>query len=1215
MLKRITALLLSVSLCAPILNVWAAGENSIIVTDDFNSAKITVQASKYIGNVNSYSSDVMYITRDSSGRSLHSTTIDITEEGYEGKALLVAPVSTEVDGVVTTEENRIPGRTFELGDKLNEAEANYRFTIRNAGVGDDEAVRMYCGFSTVDGYSTYKGITIYKDRFILGDNAVSFPYEVGAWYSVKYIVNKDNAQIFLMTATGEPLAEVTIPGEYKDITIAFNNPKNAVKDFALVLDDTSVARYSTIENETPFTDITTMHWAYEYVAGLYKKQVVDGVSETTFAPGNTISREEFVKMAVGTAIGEPAEGEALAFDDVDANAWYAPYISAALGMGLSVSASDKHFGIGENITREEVIVILDQILTYSGLEYVLQDALAFTDKAKISADAVSAVGRVVAAGLINGDEKNRINPQGKLTRAEVCAIISRLDALINPEEKVKDRLDKSMPPQFDPLSYDRELLAVIDFENGNTASVPNAYSSSSYKSDRLDSTGGYESQTSYKLNPVSGGNTIGITVTGLDLKAGDTILGVGYMRSEGLSSAATRSGGSTWRIGGRSNMSYSNSKTGESASIYQIYESIINDTDWIPTKQCIELETDADKVTFNCYLSSVDEGTAWVDNIAIYKIALDPFIEAVLETPNYKGLIYGEGGEGDINLSTSVKDYSIYNLDECEVNAKIVDEDDNVIMQSNLKDIQQELRFSFSSKHLQMNQDYYLQLTLDNVVTGEQEGFREFVLRKRPEDFRPNNYFNEHGQYVIDGKPTFMMGMYGMNQLYETIKDFSGTPVNVLLPYGYAWFNIKKNESGEIVTSADRALLDYAEENGVKMLISLTSFSYDKAQSGDNASRRKVFDSPEREREIYTKLAESLDHPAFLGFYLADEQSVARYGPHNEWRTRLFSSLDLNDFTFNTFSLNYNRRTQFRYADTTNCSWYGVNGFGDEDPSRVTKVLKPTFEVLPENNRPIYCVIQSAQISATAKRAPNAEEMRNTSMQCICMGAQGILWYNYFEMKREEGPAWQEFEDVWPEFIGVLEEIESYYPMILSTEAAPVVEAEAADWLSYIPKRYDGKTYLFSVNTSRSIQNARFKLEGATKVTGLHSGKTYEIGDDGWFEVEYPAIGVEVFEIEQKDYLSPEHQMSAIGFFDGKTSFVLTDDDDMHSKEWSITVPASLETLEYAATISDNAKLYINDELVPASGSISISGVNTLRVKVEAEDSRYSTEYTYKIVR
>ncbi len=1216
MFKKLTALLLVICLSIPMLCIGAFADEQakLVVTDNFNNAAVTVQTSAFNGDNNRYTSDIMNVTRDAANRLLHGTTVSITEEGYEGRAMLISPAYTEEYGEVITERNFIPGQVFVLDEKFNAAELSYQFCVKNRGEGDDEAVRLEAAFATVDHFTNHPGLTFYKDKIVMAGSETEFLYETDVWYTAKYVVENGGAKLCILSDAGEVLAQSAVTGDFPKVTVGFSNPKSAVKGFALAVDNAVVSRYRTGNQETTFSDVSIVHWAYDYVEELHTKGIINGRGNKVFAPSDTVTREEFVKMAVGTILETLSQSES-AYTDVDMSAWYAPYVVTAEEIGLTPGISETEFGVGQVISREDVMVVLDRILAEEQIAVDASSVGAFADQSKISAAALSSVQRVVAAGLIQGDDKNKVNPEAGLTRAEVCAVISRLDALVNPVVVEGDRLDQTRPAAFNPENLERKLLGMHDFEKGNVMASTN-FSLTNYSGAKLDTNGNaYEGRASYRMSPGEGGvNSITFRVSGLDLKPGDAVLGIAHVKCTGLTDAVMRSGGSGHNKGVRGSIFYNNSTTGENTGHYQTYEVIQRDRDWVTSIQYIDLTHAADSVSFTQYIDAVDQGTAWFDNIAIYKIAHDPFLEAYLETPTYKGLIYGEGGEGDINLTTSLLDYGVINLSDCVVNAKIVDENDNVLMQSQLTDLEneEELRITFSSKDLKMDNDYYLQMSLDDTTKDYQYSFREWILRKRPADYRPNNYFDEYGRFIIDGKPTFFMGIYGMNYLYTTIDDLKGTPFKVLLPYGWTWFNAN-NVDGVITAGADHALLDYAHENGIKMLTGMGSFTYESATT--SGYHTNIFKEPEDERKFYDAISKAMDHPAHLGWYIADEQSPARYGAIKEWETKVFSSNDLSAWTFNTFTYVNNARAEIRMADTSNCSSYLIfKGDGTDDISGVTDRLGGIFNAVPKGNRPLYATLQAGQFYS-GLRGPDDMEYRNMAMQAICLGAQGLLYYNYFNMKGEEGNRARPFEVEWPILIDAVEEIETFYPMLLSTDAPPKVNYEAGDWFCHIEKRYDGKTYLFTCNRTRNTQTAKIQLEGVKTIRGLYSGKTYDVDQNGWFEYEYGPIGVEVFEVVQKDYASPECTLKSIGFTNGSTSYIASNPGEQFSKVWDVTVPAGVNTLHYAAKISDKATLYINDKEVSATGDIDISGLKTLKVKVVAEDTRYATDYTYTIVR
>ncbi|MBQ4630689.1 MAG: S-layer homology domain-containing protein [Clostridia bacterium] len=173
----------------------------------------------------------------------------------------------------------------------------------------------------------------------------------------------------------------------------------------------------------PFTDISDVAWASDAITALYNKGIISGKSSNEFAPYDNITREEFVKIAMGAMKIEPFAGVS-AFLDVNSSAWYAPYVNAAVSASIISGYSDVEFGVGDFITRQDVAVILNRIykLTSSG------DALTFSDSNDISDYAVEAVERLSGAGVINGSD-GKFMPKSNCTRAEAACMVYRMMSL------------------------------------------------------------------------------------------------------------------------------------------------------------------------------------------------------------------------------------------------------------------------------------------------------------------------------------------------------------------------------------------------------------------------------------------------------------------------------------------------------------------------------------------------------------------------------------------------------------------------------------------------------------------------------------------------------------------------------------------------------------------------------------------------------------------
>ena len=157
-------------------------------------------------------------------------------------------------------------------------------------------------------------------------------------------------------------------------------------------------------------------------------------------------------------------------------------------------------------------------------------------------------------------------------------------------------------------------------------------------------------------------------------------------------------------------------------------------------------------------------------------------------------------------------------------------------------------------------------------------------------------------------------------------------------------------------------------------------------------------------------------------------------------------------------------------------------------------------------------------------------------------------------------------------------------------------------------RRYDGKSYLFTVNNSGKDGSAILYLDGVKKIKGMYSKKEYVADDNGLFEIEWEAYGTEVFEYEQADYKSPHAELKGFGIADTVMG-------DSESENPFIIIPDGKAELDYNARISDYASLYINGEKAEITGKINLDGLSEIKVKVVSEDGRFTTEKTFLIKR
>ena len=180
--------------------------------------------------------------------------------------------------------------------------------------------------------------------------------------------------------------------------------------------------------ELPFVDVASGHWAAAYIEKLYKNGVINGVSETEFAPSTSVARQDFIKILIGALDVELSLSDS-AFSDLSVGCYYEPYIMAAYENGFLSGQGDGSFGMGAKMKREDVAVVISRIISKYNLA-TTEAAKEFSDIDAAASYAKNAIILASKAGIFSGDEQGRFNPGSELSRGEACAILCRLADLV-----------------------------------------------------------------------------------------------------------------------------------------------------------------------------------------------------------------------------------------------------------------------------------------------------------------------------------------------------------------------------------------------------------------------------------------------------------------------------------------------------------------------------------------------------------------------------------------------------------------------------------------------------------------------------------------------------------------------------------------------------------------------------------------------------------------
>ena len=193
--------------------------------------------------------------------------------------------------------------------------------------------------------------------------------------------------------------------------------------------DTDIPDSDTPLSAGVFTDLDKGAWYYEAVSDVVDQGLMNGVSATSFAPGQTVSRAMLATVLYRMS-GETWEGDPAGFPDVEPNTWYSAAADWANAVGVVKGYDTGLFGVNDDVTREQLVTMLYRYWLHLGGDGSAQaDLTAFADGGSVSEYARPAMAWAVAQGLIQGRPGGLLAPAESTTRAELCTILVRFQAL------------------------------------------------------------------------------------------------------------------------------------------------------------------------------------------------------------------------------------------------------------------------------------------------------------------------------------------------------------------------------------------------------------------------------------------------------------------------------------------------------------------------------------------------------------------------------------------------------------------------------------------------------------------------------------------------------------------------------------------------------------------------------------------------------------------
>ncbi|KRF34608.1 S-layer homology domain-containing protein [Paenibacillus sp. Soil787] len=310
----------------------------------------------------------------------------LTAQGISGVDLSKATLKVSIVKQDGDQRNKVETQAAQLGGKLLDSPVSFEVTLI---AGDQTLVLNHFGH-------------IYVTRTLTVDGAVDASSATALVYHPE---------------TGE--------FQYVPALFSIVDGKTVV-----TIKSTTNSIYTVVLLNKTFADLTG-HWAKSEVELLASKLIVNGKSDSSFAPDDQVTRAEFTAMLV-RALGLAAsvsQPKPSAFHDINAHDWFAYATSTAAEYGLIEVDDTGNFHPDRAITREEIAVMIERALKLADTNPVVSHAdvlRVFADRVWISEWAKDAMQDIVARGLMQGQSDSSLAPQALATRAEAAVLLHRL---------------------------------------------------------------------------------------------------------------------------------------------------------------------------------------------------------------------------------------------------------------------------------------------------------------------------------------------------------------------------------------------------------------------------------------------------------------------------------------------------------------------------------------------------------------------------------------------------------------------------------------------------------------------------------------------------------------------------------------------------------------------------------------------------------------------
>lgn len=423
--------------------------------------------------------------------------------------------------------------------------------------------------------------------------------------------------------------------------------------------------------------------------------------------------------------------------------------------------------------------------------------------------------------------------------------------------------------------------------------------------------------------------------------------------------------------------------------------------------------TNAARCHVSCYVRKGMTGMAWFDDVSVRELHPPP-IEALI-TDCYRNKTDG----GPVNVHVGLSDPR--NRVEIEVRNRIGQR------------IATGARFDTSS----WPPGEYEVIATARSGDGRVLATRTLTLTRLRKFPARKAYIDRHRRLIVEGRPFFPLGTYWSGIKTNEMAIYAKSPFNCLMPYA----------------DVGRAGVDLAHAHGLRVIYSVKDLY---------VGRRGIKTMDEARQRIAQTVNALKDHPAIIAWYINDELPLTMLDEltaHQQW----MEELDAGRPTWAVLDQYQQVRHYLPTFDVIGTDPYPIP---NKPPSTALEWARETV-AQTFGARAVWMVPQIFDWRSYKKpegRPPTLAEMRCMAWSCIAAGANGLIFYSWFDLWRMDKTT--PFEQRWRDVTAVAAEIRRWIPVLLSLEPAPPPAVEAPRHVAWRVFAKNGVVYVLCVNSN-----------------------------------------------------------------------------------------------------------------------------------------------------